>query len=168
MKKIALLVSGILMISCSKKENQLTSTKSAEEKKIDSINEFRKKYNDSIAILNAKNHFKDLSGKHQFSFTSDENAKMTGSINFNNIGRDLYTVSGKTQSGKNTVSIEGEIHRVSEKHLNFEGKIKQNINGNSYTRTEKTTFFDEGKGNFWRLQDKVNNTGFIDYIDISF
>ena len=168
MKKIALLISSILIISCSQKENQHAAAKLAEEKKIDSINEHRKKYNDSISILNAKNQFKDLSGKHQFTFTSDEIPKLTGNINFENTGRDLYTVSGKTQSGKNTVNIDGEIRRVSEKHLNFEGKIKQNINGKSYTRTKKTTFFDEGKGNFWRLQDKVNNSGFIDYIDISF
>ena len=34
--------------------------------------------------------------------------------------------------------------------------------------TKKTTFFDEGKGNFWRLQDKINGSGFVDYIDIYF
>ena len=55
MKKIALLLAGILLLSCSKKSEQNLATKSIEQLKIDSINEYRKKRNDSIAIKNAKN-----------------------------------------------------------------------------------------------------------------
>ena len=55
MKKIALLLAAILILSCSKKSEQNLATKSIEQLKIDSINEYRKKRNDSIAIKNAKN-----------------------------------------------------------------------------------------------------------------
>jgi len=93
---------------------------------------------------------------------------LIGTTKFEKTGRDEYSVSGKAGSGKNTLTIEGKISRISEKHLNFEGKITQNIQGEKYTRTKKTTFLDEGKGKFWRLQDKVNSSGFVDYIDIYF
>ena len=52
--------------------------------------------------------------------------------------------------------------------MNFDGEITQKINGTVFERTAKTTFFDEGKGKFWRLQNKVNGSGFVDYIDIYF
>lgn len=168
MKQILLLFSATTLISCSKKENNSTHILSPEAQKIESINVERKKLNERTAIKNQQNIFKDLSGKHQLKFTSDEISAFSGTVNFEKTGRDLYTISGNAKSGKNTLEINGTIKRVSEKHLNFEGKINQKINGKAFTRTNKTTFFDEGKGNFWRLQDKINGSGFVEYIDIYF
>ena len=168
MKKNILILCSILMLSCSKKEGEIINTQSNRTKIIDSNNAVRSQINDSIKLKNEQNRFADLSGNHQLKFSSDAISSFTGSAKFEKIGRDEYSVSGKAASGKNTLTIEGKISRVSDKHLNFEGKINQNIQGEKYTRTKKTTFFDEGKGKFWRLQDKVNSSGFVDYIDIYF
>lgn len=167
MKKIILLISGIILFSCSKNDKPRETTQSLEAKKIDSINEFRRKYNDSMAIKNAKNHFRDLSGKHQFSHSSFSNS---GSVDFKNIGRDLYEVSGNIKSGKDYAKIEGEIKMVSEEFLNFEGKITQSIQENDGgkidVRTKKTSFHKKGNQQFWRLQNRINSSGFTDNIDI--
>ncbi|QOW11606.1 hypothetical protein Q73A0000_15100 [Kaistella flava (ex Peng et al. 2021)] len=168
MKKIILIISAILLLSCSKKETENINVISAEAKKIESINVERQKLNDSIAIRNQQNIFKDLSGKHQLKFASDETSSFSGTAIFEKIGRDLYTLSGNAKSGNNSLEIQGTVKKVSEKHLNFEGIISQKINGTVYKRTKKTTFFDEGKGKFWRLQNKINGSGFVDYIDIYF
>ena len=82
------------------------------------------------------------------------------------IYREIISKAPQDFSGKNTLEIKGSVKRVSEKHLNFEGIITQKINGTTYIRSKKTTFFDEGKGKFWRLQNKINDAGFVDYIDI--
>lgn len=167
LKKIILLISGILIISCSQKENQHAAAKLAEEKKIDSINEYRQKRNDSIAIKNTKNHFRDLSGQHQFTHSSFSNK---GNVTFKNIGRDLYQVSGNIKSGKDYAKIEGEIKMVSEEFLNFNGKITQSIqendNGKIDVRTKKTSFHKKANQPFWRLQNRQNSSGFTDNIDI--
>lgn len=167
MKKIALLLAGILLLSCSKKSEQNLAPKSIEKQKIDSINEYRKKRNDSIAIKNAKNQFRDLSGEHSFTHSSIPNK---GSVNFKNIGRDLYEVSGNVKSGKNYAKIEGEIKMVSEEFLNFTGKITQSLqendNGKIDVRTKKTSFAKKGNQKYWRLQNRINNAGFTDNIDI--
>ncbi len=168
MRQTILLISAISILSCSKKEIENTTIISPENKKIESINVERQKLNDSIAIRNQQNVLKDLSGKHQLKFTSDETSGFAGTVNFENIGRDLYEISGKAKSGNNTLEIKGIVKKVSEKHLNFDGEITQKINGTVYNRTKETTFFNEGKGNFWRLQNKVNGSGFVDYIDIYF
>lgn len=168
MKRTISLFSVILLWSCTKKESSDTTTLSPEAKKIESINIVRQKLNDSITLINQQNKFKDLGGDHQLKFTSDEASAIKGTLTFTKKGRDLYDVSGKASSGKNTLTVKGTVKRVSEKHLNFEGEIVQNINGNTYKRTDKTTFFDEGKGKFWRLQNKINGSGFVDYIDIYF
>lgn len=168
MKKTFFLLSAILLLSCSKKEIIDTTILSPEAKKIESINVERQKLNDSIAIRNQQNMWKDLSGKHQLKFTSDETSAFSGTANFEKTGRDLYTITGSAKSGKNTLDMSGTIKKVSEKHLNFEGEITQKINGTVYKRTDNSTFFDEGKGKFWRLQNKVNGSGFVDYIDIYF
>ena len=166
MKKAFLITSAITLLSCSKKELKNIDDISPENKKIESINVERQKLNDSIAIRNQRNVLRDLSGKHQLKFSSDETTGFTGTINFENIGRDLYNVAGNAKSGNNTLEIKGTVKRVTEKHLNFEGEITQKINGVIYKRTKPTTFFNEGKGNFWRLQNKVNGSGFVDYMDI--
>ena len=167
MKKFILLSSAIFLFSCSKKESGFSQTISDSTKIIESLNLERTKINDSIRLKNNRNIFADLSGTHSLKFSSDEGT-INGKINFEKTGRDLYKVSGSGKSGQNIINIEGTINRVSGRHLNFEGKIIQNINGTTFTRTKKTTFLDEGKGSYWRLQDKINGSGFVEYIDIYF
>lgn len=167
MKKFILLSSAIFLFSCSKKESGFSQTISDSTKIIESLNLERTKINDSIRLKNNRNIFADLSGTHSLKFSSDEGT-INGKINFEKTGRDLYKVSGSGKSEQNIINIEGTINRVSGRHLNFEGKIIQNINGTTFTRTKKTTFLDEGKGNYWRLQDKINGSGFVEYIDIYF
>lgn len=158
---------AFLAIACNKKETNPTPTKSAENQRIDSINEYRKKRNDSVAIKNAKNQFKDLSGAHVFSHSSFSNK---GSVDFKNIGRDLYEVSGSVKSGKDYAKIEGEIKMVSAEFLNFNGKITQSLQENDGgkidVRTKKTSFHKKGNEKFWRLQNRLNSSGFTDNIDI--
>lgn len=167
MKKFILLSSAIFLFSCSKKESGFSQTISDSTKIIESLNLERTKINERIRLKNNRNIFADLSGTHSLKFSSDEGT-INGKINFEKTGRDLYKVSGSGKSGQNIINIEGTINRVSGRHLNFEGKIIQNINGTTFTRTKKTTFLDEGKGNYWRLQDKINGSGFVEYIDIYF
>ena len=167
MKKFILLSSAIFLFSCSKKESGFSQTISDSTKIIESLNLERTKINERIRLKNNRNIFADLSGTHSLKFSSDEGT-INGKINFEKTGRDLYKVSGSGKSEQNIINIEGTINRVSGRHLNFEGKIIQNINGTTFTRTKKTTFLDEGKGNYWRLQDKINGSGFVEYIDIYF
>ena len=167
MKKFILLSSAIFLFSCSKKESGFSQTISDSTKIIESLNLERTKINERIRLKNNRNIFADLSGTHSLKFSSDEGT-INGKINFEKTGRDLYKVSGSGKSGQNIINIEGTINRVSGRHLNFEGKIIQNINGKIFTRTKKTTFLDEGKGSYWRLQDKINGSGFVEYIDIYF
>ncbi|MBN8623662.1 MAG: hypothetical protein J0L47_11140 [Flavobacteriales bacterium] len=164
MKKIFIIVLAYLLLSCNKNGNNIPA-KSDSTKIIESINVARTKYNDSIKTLNQKNNFGDLSGNHPLKFENDD-ATLSGKINFIKIGRDEYQVNGRATANGNKIAVAGNIKRVSEKHLNFEGRISQIINRKKYTRTRRSTFLNEGKGNFWRLQDKVNNDGFVDYIDI--
>lgn len=165
MKKTLFPIVLLLLFSCKKNTAVAEKKINPETAKTDSINAARMKYNDSIKTLNEKNRFADLSGSHKLSYTGD-GGDLTGKIAFSKIGRDQYSISGKASSGSNSLHVEGDIKRISDKHLNFEGKISQKIGGSSYVRTKKTTFLDEGKGNYWRLQDKINADGFIDYIDI--
>ena len=168
MKQAILLISLLALISCSKKESNQSTAPSPEAKRIESINVVRKNRNDSITVINKQNIFKDLSGTHRIHFSSDEISGFFGTATFEKIDRDLYTMSGNAKSEKNSLKIKGTVKKVSEKHLNFDGEITQKINGVIYKRTKKTTFFDEGKGKFWRLQNKINSSGFVDYIDIYF
>lgn len=166
MKTGTMLVACFSMICCSKKADSF-SRKPDSTAIIESINVVRAKYNDSIKDLQQPNVFGDLSGNHVLKFDSDEEI-LNGNVTFNKTAADEYDVNGRAVSGKNKVTIIGSIRRVSEKHLNFEGRIAQIINGKKYVRTQRTTFMNEGKGNFWRLQDKVNQQGFVEYIDIYF
>ncbi|WP_449400603.1 hypothetical protein [Chryseobacterium wanjuense] len=157
-----------LFISCSKKEAHPTSDKTDSTKIIDSINAARTKMNDSIR---SKNHFKDFSGQHKFTHNL---IKTPGSINFTKIEGegDHYNVSGNIKSGENSVTIKGFMAVVSDKHMNFTGEIAQSIaendNGKPYIRKKTTTFMSKDGGKTYRLQDKVNGSGFVDYIDIHF
>lgn len=154
-------------LSCGKKSSEEKAQKELADtlRKIDSINAYRAKYNDSIRELNRRNLYRDYSGNHRFKHSEID---AEGSVKFSNTGRDEYELSGSIISGKNSVQISGKAELVTEKYLNFEGKITQKINGKTYERNRKTSFKNEGKGNFWRLQDKVNSDGFVEYIDIYF
>ncbi|WP_415329084.1 hypothetical protein [Chryseobacterium sp. MMS23-Vi53] len=157
-----------LLISCSKKETTSTSTQTDSTKIVDSINAARTKINDSIK---SKNHFKDFNGIHKFTHNSINNS---GSVVFKKIEgeRDHYDVSGSIKSGKNTVEIKGFMAVVSDKHMNFTGEITESIsandNGKLYTRNGTKTFMSKDGGKSYRLQDMVNGSGFVEYIDIHF
>lgn len=161
MKNLLPIILVSTVISCKKNSSIESTSKRDTLALIDSINAARTNYNDSIKALNSQNRFADLTGAHQLAFQSDGETSMKGTVHFTKTGRDEYTVKGDAKSGSNSLSVDGTIKGVSERHLNFEGQISQKINGSSYTRSKKTTFLDEGKGGFWRLQDKVNGNGWI-------
>ncbi len=168
-KTLILAIAGILTISCSKNENKSESSKNT-----DSINAERTKRNDSINALNSKNRFKDFSGSHKFVYQNDSSPKSSGTINFTKIEgeRDNYTLSGDIKSGKNYVTLKGFVMVISAKSMNFTGEITQSIsendNGKPYTRKGTKTFLSKDGGKTYRLQDMVNGSGFVDYIDIHF
>lgn len=161
----------ILITSCSKKETQPTSNKADSTKIVDSINTARTKINDSIKSLNSKNRFKDFTGSHKFTHNLIKNS---GKVEFIKIEdeRDHYNVSGNIKSGGNFVKIKGYMAVVTDKHMNFTGEISQSIsendNGKTYTRKGTKTFMSKDGGKTWRLQDMINGSGFVDYIDIHF
>ena len=168
-KTLILAIAGILTISCSKNENKSESIKNT-----DSINAERTKRNDSIKALNSKNRFKDFSGSHKFMYQNDSSPKSSGTVNFTKIEgeRDNYTISGDIKSGKKHVTIKGFVMVISAKSMNFTGEITQSIsendNGKPYTRKGTKTFLSKDGGKTYRLQDMVNGSGFVDYIDIHF
>ena len=165
MKKLLFIPLVLAIVACNKiGENNSKEIDSA--KIIDSINVVRTKYNDSIRKLNNKNIFGDLSGNHKLTFASDEGLTLTGTVTFTKIMRDGYEVKGSAKSGKNSLIIDGKADRVTEKHINFYGNITQTINGKTESKSKSNTFRDEGKGNFFRLQEKINKDGFVDYIDV--
>lgn len=167
MNRSFLLFFVLLAVSCSENATGISSKNADSAKIIESINVVRTKFNDSIRILNQKNIFGDLSGRKTLTFT-DDFITFKGNVDFIKVDRDQYDVMGKAVSGKNKVSLSGVVRRVSDKHLNFEGRISQVINGKKFVRARRTTFMDEGKGKFWRLQNKVNGEGFVEYIDINY
>lgn len=167
MKKLLFIPLIFAIITCNK-TGENNSKKIDSTKIIDSMNVIIKKHNDSIKALNSKNYFDDLSGSHQLTFTNDEGYTFSGKVNFTKIMSDGYEVKGNAKSGNNFLIIDGKADRVSKKHINFYGNISQKINGVSHTKKKSNTFTNEGKGNFYRLQEKINSEGFIDYIDIHF
>lgn len=173
-KTLIIAIVGILTFSCSKKEAEKNTEKTDSTNTVDSINAARTKINDSIKALNSKNRFRDFSGSHQFVYQNDSSPKYSGSINFTKIDgeRDNYTLSGNIKSGKNSVTLKGFAQVVSAKHINFTGEITQSIvdndNGKPYTRKGTKTFMSKDGGKTYRLQDMVNGSGFVDYIDIHF
>lgn len=165
---LATIAIAVLIVSCSKKEAIPSSAQTDSTKIIDSINAVRTKINDSIRN---KNSFKDFSGDHKFTHNLIKNS---GTINFKKIDgeRDHYSISGNIKSGNNFVKIKGFIAIVSNKHMNFTGELTQSIsdndNGKPYTRKGTKTFASKDGGKTYRLQDMVNGSGFVDYIDIHF
>ncbi|MBW7675763.1 hypothetical protein [Chryseobacterium chendengshani] len=173
-KTLVIAIAGILTFSCSKKESQKADVKADSTKITDSVNAERVKTNDSIKALNSKNRFKDFNGAHQFFYQNDSSPRYSGSVNFTRIEdeRDHYTLSGNIKSGKNSVTLKGIMMVVSPKHMNFTGEITQSItdndNGKLYTRKGTKTFMSKDGGKTYRLQDMVNGSGFVDYIDIQY
>ena len=165
MKRLFLILLAFAIIACNK-NGENNAKKIDSTKIIDSMNVVIKKHNDSIRALKSKNNFDDLSGAHKLTFTNDEGLSFSGIVSFTKIMSDGYDVKGSAKSGKNSLVIDGKADRVSKKHINFYGTISQKINGVSHTKKKSNTFANEGKGNFFRLQEKVNSEGFVDYIDI--
>lgn len=161
MKTSILLILFLSFISCSKKADSQQNL--SENFTLDSMNKIIERKNDSITILNNTNRYEDWSGKHKLTHNS---ILKNGEINFEKIGRDEYKVSGKIISGQNNVKINGILKLVSEDYMNLDGEIIQNItqDGAAFIRKDKNTFKKEGK--YWRLQNKMNGAGFVDYIDI--
>ncbi|MGE4514028.1 MAG: hypothetical protein AB7E26_09490 [Chryseobacterium sp.] len=159
---------SVLMVSCSKKETTPTPSKTDSTKIVDSINAARTKINDSIK---SKNHFKDFSGTHKFTHNS---IKGSGTVEFKKIDgeADHYNVTGDIKSGKDYLHMNGFMAVVSEKHMNFTGNISESIsendNGKPYIRKGTKTFMSKDGGKTYRLQDMVNGSGFVEYIDIHF
>lgn len=175
MKNILVLASvALLTFSCSKKETTNTDNKEDSTKIVDSINEARSKINDSIKAKNSVNRFKDFNGSHKFIYQNDSSPKYYGTIDFKKIEgeRDNYDVSGSIKSGNNSVIIKGFVQVVTAKQMNFTGEITQKIadndNGKPYTRKGTKTFASKDGGKTYRLQDMVNGSGFVDYIDIQY
>lgn len=157
-----------VLVSCSKKEAAPASEKADSTKIVDSINAARTKINDSIR---SKNHFKDFSGTHQFTHNSIKNP---GSVHFEKIKgeSDHYNIKGDIRSGKSYVHINGYMAVVSGKHMNFTGNISESVaeseNGKLYVRQGTKTFMSKDGGKTYRLQDMINGSGFVEYIDIHF
>lgn len=175
MKNILILAGiGILSFSCSKKETTEVNDKVDSTKIVDPINAARTKLNDSIKAKNSENRFKDFSGSHKFFYQNDSSPKYSGSVKFTKIEgeRDNYNVDGSIKSGSNSVTITGFMQVVSAKHMNFTGEIMQKIpendNGKPYTRKGTKTFASKDGGKTYRLQDMINGSGFVDYIDIQY
>lgn len=165
---LATIAIAVLIVSCSKKEAIPSSVQTDSTKIIDSINAVRTKINDSIRSTNS---FKDFSGDHKFTHNLIKNS---GTVNFKKIDgeKDHYSISGNIKSGNNSVEIKGFISVISNKHMNFTGEITQSIsdndNGKLYVRKGTKTFASKDGGKTYRLQDMVNGSGFVDYIDIHF
>ena len=157
----------LFLFSCQKESTYQNNLASEETMRIDSINAARIKINEAVKAKNSKNLFQDISGTHRLTHNSIANS---GEIVLKKIGRDLYHVSGGAKAGKDYVKIEGELNRVSQDYLNFDGQITQSIaeneNGKIDVRKKKTSFAKKGNAKYLRLQNMTNSQGFIDYIDL--
>lgn len=158
MKQIFFYCLLIAVVSCNKSSNSKDANT-----KTDSLNEIIAKKNDSIRKINNTDFYADWSGKHKLTHNS---ISKNGEINFLKTGKDEYKVSGSINSGKNNLKITGTMKLVSDDYMNLDGEIIQNItqDGAEFIRKENNTFKKQGK--FWRLQNKINGAGFVDYIDI--
>lgn len=167
LKKLLSISILLSLVFCKKGDSTQKKMALTDNARIDSINAVRIKHNEQIKALNSKNLFQDISGTHRLTHNSISNS---GKVLLKKIGRDLYIISGEAKSGKDYVKIEGEINRVSQDYLNFEGKISQSIaeneNGKLDVRKKKTSFAKKGNAKYFRLQNMTNSQGFIDYIDL--
>ena len=169
MKNIFPLLLLAFIISCKKTGTTKTENSVDSTKIVDSINAARTKINDSIRN---KNRFANMEETHTFLHNGITNGK--GKVTFKTVAgnNDEYNINGEIKSGKEYVKINGFGIRVSEKHFNFTGEVSQSIaqydNGKVFVRKGTKTFMTKDGGKTWRLQDLVNGSGFVDYIDIRF
>ena len=174
MKNIIIIIFALFIAhSCNNKkeyDRKIAAESALKNAKIDSTNEVIKKYNDSILASLRKNKYNNFGGQHAFTMSSDGISTLKGTAKFTEIGADEYEVSGAAKSGKNTITINGTAKFLGNDYLNFRGEIVQDIkeNGAIYRRDGKRVFIAIGNTSYWRMQDKINKQGFVDYIDIHF
>ena len=158
MKLFLYLILFFSISSCNKNASSKNS-----ETHIDSLNKIIAKKNDSITKINNTDFYADWSGKHKVTHNS---ISKSGEITFVKTGKDEYKVFGSINSVNNKLKIIGTMKLVSDDYMNLDGEIIQNIkaDGPEFIRKENNTFKKQGK--FWRLQNKINGAGFVDYIDI--
>ena len=165
MKKIVPLL--MLLLVCSCKKSAVSDTPKVDSAKIiDSINAVRTKINDSIL---SHNRFRDWAGEH--SLTHDM-IPGKGHVQFSKIGRDTYKITGKITHGKDYMAIDGTGEIRSERHLSFNGTIKQSLQANNAgkidVRSGRKTFLTKDGGKSFRLQESLNGSGLADQIYIKF
>lgn len=165
MKNILTVIILLSIVACKKSSESVTS-KADSVKIIDSINAARTKINDSIL---SHNRFRDWDGTH---ILTHDMIAGKGKISFTKTGRDEYQIKGEIRNGKNYLTIEGTGDMLSERHLSFEGTIRQSIrendNGKTDIRKGRLTFLTKDGGKPFRLQQSVNSSGFSDEIYIKF
>lgn len=162
MKFLYLLIFTSFLFSCKKTGTEIVAQKIDSTAIVDSINAARIKINDS---LRNSSKFGDISGTHIFLHNGIAG---NGKVTFKKVkdNNDEYEIFGSLNSGKNRAEIKGFGIRVSAKHINFTGNISQNVDGKKYTRKGTQTFLSKDGGKTFRLQNMVNDEGFIEYIDI--
>lgn len=85
-----------------------------------------------------------------------------------------YTISGRQTSNDaiDYLKIDGKIRRISEKELEFNGRIEtltsSNNNGEVCVKEGKQVFFAKGNRKYFRMQNMTNCEGgmLVDYVDI--
>lgn len=100
---------------------------------------------------------------------------LPGSVEITKMSNGSYAIFGKQESQKNNdyVHIEGVLDIISEKELEFTGKISSVVsyinNGKVCVRNGKQLFKSTKNRKYWRLQNMINCDGQVtDYIDIYF
>lgn len=166
MKKFLLFSVLFLILSC-KKYAETNIPKADSTKIIDSINAVRTRINDSIL---SHHRFRDWEGTH---ILIHDMISGKGKITFSKIGRDEYNISGEDRNGQDFVKIKGIGRMISEKHLSFDGTIKQSLQDNDNGKLDvrkgnNKTFLTKDGGKTFRLQESLNSSGFVDHIDIKF
>ena len=170
---IILIFAIFIAVSCNNKEEyerKVAAELAAKTAKNDSINAVRTKYNDSIRAHRKENKYNDFSGSHSFTMFSDGISTLKGKAYFKRVDTDKYEVSGSAKSGNNTITINGTAKFLDNEYISFRGEIVQDIkeNGEVFHRNGKIIFICQGENKYWRMQDKINKQGFLDYIDIHF
>lgn len=84
-----------------------------------------------------------------------------------------YTIKGGQTNNEAYLRIDGKIKPLTERELEFEGKIEHNVHaavdGKPCVRTGKQVFKATGTRQYWRLQNMLSCDGTTtDYVDIYF
>lgn len=184
MKNLFIALSLVLIqISCTNNDN-----KSNEDLK--NKNSFLKKENDSLKkLLPAKDSSEEIEkpkeeiNKSSLPITGKGKHPITlqwiswdkpGYVDITPEEDNWYAIFGSQSSddGNNYLKIDGKIRRISERELEFDGKIEilvaQNNNGEVCVKEGKQTFYAKGNRKYFRLQNMTNCEGgtLVDYVDI--